>query len=714
MFSVLYTDDEKALLDIGKTFLEREGIFTVDTATSAPAALDLLASHTYDAIISDYLMPGMDGIEFLKRVRGSGNTIPFILFTGKGREEVVIQALNEGADFYLQKGGDIQPQFVELSHKVRLAVQQRLAEAALEESEERYRAVVEDQTELICRFTSDGLLTFVNDAYCRFFELDRSRCLNNPHDAQLFPEDARRMKEHLAALTPEQPVALIEHRIRAPDGTIRWQRWSDRAIYGKDGRLIEYQSVGRDISEQKLTEERLLESESRFVAFMDNLPAMAFIKDQECKTLFINRELEEQFGAAEWIGKKPHETFPAPAADRILSDDLRTLKEGRVVTIENLPEKNGRMRTFETHKFRIDRGGNSPLIGGFALDITERRQSETALKESEAGFRNLFNHTGDAIAIHILGGCFTEVNDEFCRRLSYTREELLTMRPQDIEDAESAHLAEARLAALKNDEHTVFEAIMCAKDGTKIPTEINSRLITYHGQQAVISSGRDITERKRADDALRQANRQLTMLTSITRHDINNQIMIILAHLSMARMESPSKAQAELISKVEAAITTIRTQIEFTRVYQNLGSHQPQWLAVSSVLRYIEAPKPVVVKTDLAGVEIYADSMIQKVFFNLLDNAIRHGGKVTEVRIGYHQEGDSLILTWEDNGVGIRAEEKDLVFARGYGKNTGLGLFLVREILSLTGMTIKETGVAGEGARFEIQVPKGTWRIARR
>ena len=103
MYSVLYVDDEEALLEIAKLFLERSGEFAFETTLSAKGALELLASRPFDAIISDYQMPGMDGIELLKKVRSMHGDIPFILFTGKGREEVVIQAINHGADFYLQK-----------------------------------------------------------------------------------------------------------------------------------------------------------------------------------------------------------------------------------------------------------------------------------------------------------------------------------------------------------------------------------------------------------------------------------------------------------------------------------------------------------------------------------------------------------------------------------------------------------------------------------
>ena len=136
--AVLYVDDEEDLLMLGKLFLERMGI-SRDTLSSAKEALNSPHLHSYDAIISDYQMPGMDGIEHLKHIRSSGSTIPFILFTGRGRKEVVIEAINNGADFYLQKGGEPQAQFAELGHKIHQAVADRHAERSLIESEKRKR-----------------------------------------------------------------------------------------------------------------------------------------------------------------------------------------------------------------------------------------------------------------------------------------------------------------------------------------------------------------------------------------------------------------------------------------------------------------------------------------------------------------------------------------------------------------------------------------------
>jgi DNA-binding NarL/FixJ family response regulator len=143
MIQVLYVDDEPVLLEVGKVFLESAGEFGVDTALSADLALTALASARYDAVISDYQMPGRDGIALLKVIRAEYGPLPFILFTGRGREEVVIEALNNGADFYLQKGGEPRAQFAELAHKVRQAVQSRRAGMELKAAYEQLTATEE-------------------------------------------------------------------------------------------------------------------------------------------------------------------------------------------------------------------------------------------------------------------------------------------------------------------------------------------------------------------------------------------------------------------------------------------------------------------------------------------------------------------------------------------------------------------------------------------
>ncbi|MGC9434984.1 MAG: PAS domain-containing sensor histidine kinase [Methanomicrobiales archaeon] len=206
------------------------------------------------------------------------------------------------------------------------------------------------------------------------------------------------------------------------------------------------------------------------------------------------------------------------------------------------------------------------------------------------------------------------------------------------------------------------------------------------------------------------ANRKLNLLASVTRHDINNELTVLQGYLDLARELVEDEEVQDYLGKVDGAAGAILRQVRFTKDYQDLGVREPAWLAISDALARA-IPEPALPVTDRTGaVEIYADPLLPKVFSNLMDNTIRHGESATGVRVGYRQENGDLVLIWEDDGVGIPAEHKDRIFDRTFGKNNGLGLFLIREILSITGITITETGTPGEGARFEMRVPAGAWR----
>ncbi|MCG7845222.1 MAG: sensor histidine kinase [Methanomassiliicoccales archaeon] len=148
-----------------------------------------------------------------------------------------------------------------------------------------------------------------------------------------------------------------------------------------------------------------------------------------------------------------------------------------------------------------------------------------------------------------------------------------------------------------------------------------------------------------------------------------------------------------------------------------MGAASPIWQNVDASIQTATVGLPmrnILVDIDRPDLEIFADPLLQKVFYNLIDNALRYGGEqMKTIRISSQESDRGFIILFEDDGIGITNEEKGHLFTRGYGKNTGLGLFLSKEILAITGITITENGVPGKGARFEIIVPNGQWRMER-
>lgn len=218
--------------------------------------------------------------------------------------------------------------------------------------------------------------------------------------------------------------------------------------------------------------------------------------------------------------------------------------------------------------------------------------------------------------------------------------------------------------------------------------------------------------------AFETANRKLNLLSSITRHDIRNQLTALLGYLDLVRVRITDPETVALLKKEELAANNIVRQIDFTKNYEDLGVHAPIWQDVTRQIDAIRAESSlgaVTVTTKLDGIEVFADPLLEKVFQNLIDNTVRHGERVRNISLSLlPYAGKTLAVVYEDDGVGVHGEDKERIFEKGYGKHTGLGLFLTREILAITGITIKESGTYGKGARFEILIPDGKYRFSSR
>jgi len=230
-----------------------------------------------------------------------------------------------------------------------------------------------------------------------------------------------------------------------------------------------------------------------------------------------------------------------------------------------------------------------------------------------------------------------------------------------------------------------------------------------------VYSFHDVTEQRHADDAVRAANRKLVLLANITRHDILNQMTALSGYLELVQQKIHDPGLSGYLDTMKKTVEIIRLQVEFTRDYQDLGLQKPVWQNLKNAfLRSAESftDRKIVFRCDTGNIEIYADPLIERVFYNLIDNSIRHGELISEIWLSTGSTDPDLLIIYEDNGSGVLPEEKEKIFLKGFGKHTGLGMFLIREILSITGITIRENGVYGQGVRFEIRIPPGKFRFA--
>jgi PAS domain S-box-containing protein len=595
--SVLCVDDEASLLEICKLYLEKTNEFTVTTASSAPDALHLLKSNGIQAIVSDYQMPGMDGIAFLKLVRATNKKIPFIIFTGKGWEAIAIEAFENGADFYLQKGGAGTPaaSYADLMHKIKMAVEQRRVDQALAESELQYR---------------------------RLFE------------------------------TAQDAILILN---------------------GETGEVIDA---------------------NKFILDMMGYPRDYFVGKHLWELGFIRDKAIAQQAFTELKTK-----------GYIRYDDLPLeTKDGRRIDVE-----------FISNTYLV---GAKKIIQCNIRNITERKAIQDALQVSETRYRRLFETAQDGILIlDEETGKIIDANKFILDMLGYPLDHFVGKHLWEVGFIKDKSIAQQAFAELKTKGYIRYDDLpLETKDGRSMDVEFISNVYPVNSHKIIQCNIRNVTERKRSEAALALAVRKLNLLSSITRHDIRNQILALEGYLDISRksLEDPAR-MSEYIAKEERITRTIAHQISFTKDYEEMGK-TPLWQDINTVIRDVITHLPmrnIRFDGEYPGLEVFADPLLEKVFYNLFDNALRYGGeKMTAIRVKTREDNGVLVISIEDDGNGISPEDKEQLFTKGYGRNTGLGLYLSREILSITGITITETGEPGNGARFEMTVEKEGYRFS--
>jgi PAS domain S-box-containing protein len=399
-------------------------------------------------------------------------------------------------------------------------------EESLRASEARYRAVVESQTEFVCRFLPDGTHIFVNEAYCNYFGKRRDEIEGHIFRPEIPDEDREPLRKHFRGLSRNSPVGTIEHRIVMPDGTIRWQRWSDRAIFDEEGRLTEYQSVGRDITDRRASDERLRESEEKFRGLAERSFDIILLIDEDGRITYASPALRQSLGydPEEVIGK-PYLEFIPPVDLPRATMSFERVRQGlppQGLEIE-VKRKDGSLATLELRTTPITKEGRFAGMQLVCRDITVRKASEEALRRSEEKIRSLFEASADGICLVDEGGIIVEANSaveeisgilreealgrpiwEIAHRMlvpEYPTPNFLEMMRSDVQQllgtGRSPHL-------LDIDEHPIQRP-----DGTRRMIQVRNFLIPHEKRYRMGSIIQDITFRKKMEKDLRNSVRDL-------------------------------------------------------------------------------------------------------------------------------------------------------------------------------------------------------------
>ncbi|HWQ68169.1 MAG TPA: ABC transporter substrate-binding protein [Methanospirillum sp.] len=511
-------------------------------------------------------------------------------------------------------------------------------------------------------------------------------------------------------------VDELEHYRK--DGSSVLTEVTSTYIRSKDGEPLRI-CVLRDITERKKIEEALKESESFNRGLVENLPDYIVVYGNDKKILYVNPAGTTELGYQhEEIVSMPAISFFAEEFKHTGEEILSSLIEGTKVSVyeTDIVCRDQSRRTVIIKGTHIQYH-NCPAILLLMSDITHRKQMEQVLKENEEKFISIFEGTPDPILILNSIYQIVEVNLGFLTYFEWSYPDVagklldelgIRLTKQNIEDI---------LSESEDDTPTPhIERELLKRTGAVFIAEVAISRIFVNSEPCIIIQIHDIDEIRKAHEAISQVNNKLKILSSVTRHDILNRIMVTSAYSGMIHEEVTDPDLQRKIRAIQQSSDEIQNLIEFTGQYQNLGEAAPTWQIFDRFFK-IRAVQGLLsginLILDLKGTEIYADNMLEKVIYNLVENSVRHGKNLTLIRLSCLEESGVLVIRYEDDGGGIISEEKEKVFEKGFGKNTGLGLFLIREILSITGISIVENGRPGEGVRFEILVPAGKWRMQR-
>ncbi|MFA5222308.1 MAG: PAS domain S-box protein [Methanoregula sp.] len=546
--------------------------------------------------------------------------------------------------------------------------------------------------------------------------LGAERFMVKPQKPEVLVQAVREVLEKARHTTPGSPV-------KSQGEEMEELRLYNAVLFHKLEKKM--RELEGEISERKRVEEEMRFKNVILSTQQETALDGILIVDENGNILSYNQKFIEMWGVPDTLlVSRIDEPLLQHVGEQLVDPDAFLLRVRHLYdhkdekSFEEIFAKDGRV----LERFSAPMLGESGKYYGrvwYFRDITGRKQAERKLRQSGTRYRKLYESMMDAFVRVDMAGRIQECNHSFKDLLGYSDTELaaltyLDLTPEKWQAFENFVIETQTLPRGYSD---VYEKEYRKKDGTIVPVEVRTSLIRdttgqAEGMWAIV---RDITDRKRAEEKIHLANRKLALMTDVTYQDIQNKVTGLRAYAGFLKDAVTEQDRLALIKKEEAVLGAIHNLIKNTKDYQQMGIDQSQWVPLQQTIRaqlaLMSQKDAVVLDSDLRGLEIYSDPLINRVFYNLIHNAIYHGKKITRISFSCQETPDGMVLICEDDGVGIPSEQKPHIFDRVVGGGGKFGLFFVREFLTLSGMTIAENGEPGKGARFEIMVPKGAYRF---
>jgi PAS domain S-box-containing protein len=728
---LLHVDDDRDFLEVSKQILLTNNNFEIDSTTTIEKAIQKIKEQTYDAIISDYELPLKNGLDFLKELRENHNEVPFILFTGKGREAVAVKALNLGADCYIDKNGSLETVYCELADAIKKTVERKKSRQQYVASESNYRALVENSLQGILLTKMAPLkIIFANNAMGQLLGYPPEELTSlSPQEIQRLVHAADReafFKRVDRRVKGQESPACFEFRAIRKDGSTIWlSGLSNTVEYNGQSTLL---GMFLDITEKKKNEENQIENEQRYRELADSLPGIVFETDLSGQIVFANKMAREigGYSAAE-LERGLHflQVLSSEGQDRAMRDFEHLLSGGEPIIVEfTFVQKNGGTFPSLITVAPIFHQNKVTGVRGLVLDITERKKAEEALKKSEIRYRQLANSLPEIVFETDLQGTITFFNERALEITGFTQKELekgLNILSFVVE--KDRERATKNMKRSLNGEHLGSnEYMLSKKDGATFSVLLSTSPIMVENKATGLRGlVVDIAERQKAEIALSQAmdklvfiNEKLTVVGGLTRHDIRNKLTVLAGNVFLLRKKYADQHEImHSLDAMEQACKSTMKILDFAKMYEELGAEELTFIDVQKTLEeavvLFSLPSHVKVINDCQGLNVLADSFLRQLFYNLIDNSIKHGENVKEIRVQYEKTAQgSINLIYTDDGVGISLQNKLNLFKEGFSTcgSTGYGLSLIKKTMAVYGWEIQENGAHGKGAKFTITIPE--------